>query len=71
MHALADKNLVYRITGNFGGGFNLAIWRLEIQSPKKKSPNPQGSSVHAQYAMCINRQILNLSIARSRYFAKI
>ena len=23
----------YRITGNFGGGFNLAIWRLKSQPP--------------------------------------
>ena len=27
---------VYRITGNFGGGFNLAIWRLKSLSPKFK-----------------------------------
>ena len=29
---------LYRITGNFGGGFNLAIWRLKSLSPNLNSP---------------------------------
>ena len=40
---------IYRITGNFGGGFNLAIWRLKSQPPNKKIAN-KFTSAHAQYA---------------------
>ena len=34
-----DRTTVYRITGKFGGGFNLAIWRLKSPSPNFKFVN--------------------------------
>ena len=58
---------MYRITGNFGGGFNLAI----LESTAKLKIAKVLSSVHAQYTMRINRQILNSPVARFGYFAKI
>ena len=58
---------IYRITGNFGCGLNLAI----LESTAKLKIAKFLSSVHAQYAMHINRQILNLPMARLGYFAKI
>ena len=36
---LSCKICIYRITGNFGGGFNLAIWRLKSLSPNFKFAN--------------------------------
>ena len=43
------RYIIYRITGNFGGGFNLVIWRLKSQPPNKKIAN-KFTSAHAQYA---------------------
>ena len=54
----------YHIMGNFGGGFNLAIG----ESTAKLKIGKFLSSVHVQYAMRINCQILNLPMVRFSKF---
>ena len=58
-----------RITGNFGSGL---IWQFGDFRVNHQIKNRQIlSSIDALYAMRINRQILNLLIARLGYFTKI
>ena len=39
LHVYSLSIIEYRIAGNFGGGFNLAIWRIFPRIAKFKSVN--------------------------------
>ena len=61
---------LYRIRGNFGGGFNLAIWRLKSLSPNFKYIQLSRSAwcTRMKFAKIQNHQIIY--VADSDHFAK-